>query len=786
MIYQNIPAELRALPQWVGANAKKIPINPNNGYEASPVDPATWGTFDAALACGQPLIGFVLSAQDPYCIIDLDNPAVIKVNGETMLNPDYAQVDRIAARHRAILEAFNTYAETSQSGTGVHIVCRATTVKGVKREKVELYSSARYMIFTGNVIKNLPITDQQFLVSRLFNEMNVDAQQAVELEDVTGTQTDSEVYAMAASAANADKFLQLWQGNWQGNPEWPSQSEADFALLAMLAFYTLDNEQVRRMFRTSGLARKKTNRTNYHLNHALSYLRAKVPAAIDLSKLGISPGSNFATPALPMMENIADAQETPFVKWSPPAEQQEITLKTWTPPAIVEENEIATLPGFDVPPGFIGELAEHFYNSSVRPVRTISLVAAIAAVAGIAGRAFNISGTGLNQYMVLIANTGTGKDALGTVINSAFSAIRPNCPLVDDFMGPAAFASGQGLLRRLDKSPCFVSVLGEIGLTMQNLCAPTANAADVMLKKMLLDIYARSGHHQTLQGTAYSDADKNTKAVTAPCVTILGESSPEVFYNGLDTMAIAQGLIPRFAVFEYTGPRPGSNSNANCPMPPALAQKLKDLASIALTAQQNRTVTHLQMDGDALGLLGLGGSFDIMADDKINSTENELTKQLWNRAHLKALKMAGIIAVGVNPYAPLITQPIAEWAIDLISQDVANMQNKFESGAIGGGDMRLELELRKAVTDFLGMTRVQRLTYETPSKMADFQLVPYGYLRRRLRPLNAFKNDRRGSNRALDDALNSAVSAGVLIRLPPAQAKMYDSSAAIFMQGQHW
>jgi hypothetical protein len=53
--------------------------------------------------------------------------------------------------------------------------------------------------------------------------------------------------------------------------------------------------------------------------------------------------------------------------------------------------------------------------------------------------------------------------------------------MADSFIGPGVFASGQAILKILPEKPCFVSLLGEIGLTLQQICDPRANGANKML-----------------------------------------------------------------------------------------------------------------------------------------------------------------------------------------------------------------------------------------------------------------------------------------------------------------
>jgi hypothetical protein len=66
--------------------------------------------------------------------------------------------------------------------------------------------------------------------------------------------TDEEVIAFAQGAKNSAKFEPLWSGDIRG---YSSPSEADLALVSLLAFYTQDEEQLDRLYRQSGLCRQK-------------------------------------------------------------------------------------------------------------------------------------------------------------------------------------------------------------------------------------------------------------------------------------------------------------------------------------------------------------------------------------------------------------------------------------------------------------------------------------------------------------------------------------------------
>ena len=66
--------------------------------------------------------------------------------------------------------------------------------------------------------------------------------------------TDDEVIELARGAKNVAKFEALWAGDTTG---YPSHSEADQALVSMLAFYTQDEGQLDSLYQRSGLCREK-------------------------------------------------------------------------------------------------------------------------------------------------------------------------------------------------------------------------------------------------------------------------------------------------------------------------------------------------------------------------------------------------------------------------------------------------------------------------------------------------------------------------------------------------
>ena len=145
----SLPEELRQRRQWVvwkleerGGKPTKVPYIAGGSGKASSTDSLTWRSFEEAVQALETGryngIGFVFSSGDPFAGVDLDD----------CRDPETGELEEWAAK---IVEAFGSYAEVSQSGTGVHIIVMGKA-PNKKRGKVEAYSSERYFTMTGRVL----------------------------------------------------------------------------------------------------------------------------------------------------------------------------------------------------------------------------------------------------------------------------------------------------------------------------------------------------------------------------------------------------------------------------------------------------------------------------------------------------------------------------------------------------------------------------------------------------------------------------------------------------------
>lgn len=289
MIHQRrerIPAELKTLPQWVGwsheemqtpcgSRFAKVPYSLRNGARASTRDPETWAPY--SFCASHKNVGFVFTARDPYAGIDLDD----------CLDPTTGHLSFVA---RVVIRHLKSYAEVSPSGRGVKVVVRGR-VPGTRRQnrrlKVEMYDSSRFFAMTGARLpeapKRIAKRDLEPLYRWIFRAEDREALPPCGRygQFHVRHRSDGEILRRAMGAANGMKFERLWSGDASG---YPTNSEADLALCAMLAYWCgADPARVEALFYRSGLCRAKWRlRPDYRrrtIARAISGLPIRVSSA---------------------------------------------------------------------------------------------------------------------------------------------------------------------------------------------------------------------------------------------------------------------------------------------------------------------------------------------------------------------------------------------------------------------------------------------------------------------------------------------------------------------------
>lgn len=763
MKYAAIPQELQERNNWLlwrsqtldNGKKTKIPYQ-CNGYPASVTNPSHWASFACAVDCAGDYdgIGFVFGADDPYCGIDIDN-------ANKHPNPEWQ-----LKRQLQVFERFQSYTERSPSGEGCHIIIKADIGKGVRDGALEIYSQERYLTFTGDVIRDLPINDYQELALALKGDLRPDDAELLTYDEPAQSRSDDDVLASCRAATNSQLFHDLWAGSDAHHAG--DTSRGDLALMNFIAFHSRNKAQSHRLFMQS--ERGKRDKCHKHKGYVPGLIGKAfiaLPTDYDVSMIDWSAFQMQTAPEADGDTPEAASDQTgigiPAVLTVQADESRDDLM-----------DRIARDFKYEAPSGLLKDIADFIYSQAPRPVNEIALGGAISLMAGICGQAFNVSNTGLNQYILILAGTGTGKEAANAGINKLIQAVSVKSPTAREFLGPSQIASQQALIAYLDKNPCFLSVIGEFGLQLQQMSGPNAQPNNVGLRSILLKLYNMSGNSDTFQPMIYADPAKNTQVLYAPNFSMMGESTPERFYEALTEDMIYEGFLPRFSIIEYKGDRPYPNRNHATAQPSAaLVEAVASLCAGAKASMASRAVTTVNFADDALQMFYDFGAY---GDDKQRGNVTEFTKSLWSRTDVKAMKMAALVAIGRNYTKPVITLDAAEWAIGMALNDIRSLERKFLDGEVGRSNMtsieqkQIDAVIR-AISQWLHNPYEEYASKGGTKEMHDAHMIVAENVSKRVLSQAYFDKDRFGGGKALDATFRTLCDWGYLEEANKAEVK---------------
>ncbi len=259
--FNEIPAELKALPQWIlwkfetrNGKQTKVPCQVT-GEMAQANNRRTWSTFATAvkfyLEGDYDGIGFVFSRQDNYIGIDIDKCVV---DGKTN------------AFATEIIDTLDSYTEFSPSQKGIHIIIKGSlpqSVLGTGRKNtkhgLEIYSYGRFFTFTGNRENSNDVYDRTDELAEVFEQYfdDSDIQGRVNLAEFEKDEiklSNESLWEKMFRSKNGDEIRSLYNGSLIND----DHSASDLALCNYLAFWTGKSAtRMDAMFRETSLMRDK-------------------------------------------------------------------------------------------------------------------------------------------------------------------------------------------------------------------------------------------------------------------------------------------------------------------------------------------------------------------------------------------------------------------------------------------------------------------------------------------------------------------------------------------------
>lgn len=778
--YDNLPDEWKALDQWVCFDIegdRKVPYIAGSSKKARSNDPSTFRSYEEALndikEGHRQHLGFVLKEENGYVFLDLDEPTTEEEKGLTKL----------------IMQSFPSFTERSISGKGAHIFVKGKlNGRGLHTSHLGVFAHARAILVTGHIIKGrnkIQRANKKYLES-LQNKVRTSDGQGYDF-DLEETEWDAQPWAVnrLASIIYGDKFHALIDGRWQGLG-YPSQSEADHALINMYCDISDSNSLVRYLFAESGLyrehkARRDIDTGEYSVKGYLDYTikrnrsrqekrdRVRVRVKEDVER----------------QVEKSKAKKTPKKKSSHTRISRD-RLHSASDSTIMEaeDNESFDYPTDQImalPSEFQRDLAMFLYRNSYRPNQEVAILGSLVAMIMICQRAYlTPTGTGLNINLWLLAGTGWGKDSFTKAIDLIVGEMHQEQPrLGDSHVGK--FASGEAIETVISQQPRFMSRVSEAGAFWRKLLSPHRPPYIDVLVESILNLF------MTTNPKAYWRSRKKAKkdeeivdSIFRPAGSFYGESTPEDLLGDLDLSSISTGLLQRQIFYHIDEAEYVRANQTTVDMSPSLKSRISELVSTA--DNLDLTEETIRVRSTERAALLLEDYSEGHSEYAFRKSKNELRANLMNRSGIKAYRLASLLAIGDSPHDPVIKERHALYAIEFIKRCDEFILDKFQSGDIGRGQLKQDSDMMKIIMKVVSTDeRTRRRSYKMNELVAaDQSIIPYSYLRNKAKSRASFAQDKLGAITAIDRCIDSLCKAGTLVRLTRIECEEgYESNAGL-------
>jgi hypothetical protein len=315
--------------------------------------------------------------------------------------------------------------------------------------------------------------------------------------------------------------------------------------------------------------------------------------------------------------------------------------------------------------GIIGDIVKLCNETAISPQPFLALAAALCCVGTLAGRKFRTrTNLRTNLYAIGIADSGGGKDHARNVVKELLFATG-----LMDFMGGGKIASGSGLLTALERHPCRLFLLDEMGKFVKSVTGPRVSSHREEIWTNLTELYTSAGG--VFLGAEYSDQKLRPRIdIVQPCCSVYGVTVPGAFWSALEAGAMHDGSLARFLLFVTDDDYPQRNKN------PAKLEISEDLISaLRLITQGVGGASDLPpMPGVAPDVYTVPSTpeADVLLDqisdeqvDWLRSTRGTSSTAAIARVGEQAAKLAMIRAISDCPTNPVITAEHVTWGMSL-------------------------------------------------------------------------------------------------------------------------
>lgn len=278
--------------------------------------------------------------------------------------------------------------------------------------------------------------------------------------------------------------------------------------------------------------------------------------------------------------------------------------------------------------GLLRDVYQYYGQKAYRRSHVMGLAVAVSVCETIFGRRIR-SHTDLrtNDYNLILATTGSGKEACESTITSILDAASETA------MIPPDVQSGNGLMKAVCMRPAAIWLCDEFGKILQAVLDKRGNQMLKNIGTHLLKLYGKSAG--IYGGAAHADGVRNR--VVQPCLTVLGLSTSSTVFSAVTHDQVADGLIGRIA-FWPVQQRPEPRDDLTIVSPPEdMMARVKAWTDwLPVSSSDYPVPATLAMCDEAKHRW----SQHAKAINSRMDSESELRAAIWSRVAARTMKLA--------------------------------------------------------------------------------------------------------------------------------------------------
>lgn len=304
-------------------------------------------------------------------------------------------------------------------------------------------------------------------------------------------------------------------------------------------------------------------------------------------------------------------------------------------------------------PGLVGDLADWSAKNSYlkQPMFDVAVGLLCTALASTNKYLVDHWNTPLQPYFLILAPTAAGKDS---ALDCVYRFARKIGLGEYVFQG---FQSYHSMLDKMGQAPNIACWLWDEAARKMKSAGRSSGSPDFQVMTWLLSLYGRANSHSP----GIPGRNQAIQSIDHPFLTVMATAQPQQLMEAITDSDLSTGVINRFCLFDAGDILPDPNLERSTIFPSRIEEKVKAIRQLEKPHGEDSFIKVHLADAECWAQFR-----DFDTEARMNAFKSNTGGDMWGRSNQNALIIAGLVAIGVNPKRPMITEAIAEWAICLV------------------------------------------------------------------------------------------------------------------------